>query len=184
MIKIPLETDRLMIRPWNLDQDVAAAFAIYGDPEVMKLIRPPAPNLDAMKTTLETRINEVQKRQNGTGFWAVVEKSTQEVVGGAVLQALPDQNSELTEDYEIGWQLRRQSWGKGYATEFGKKLIEYGFATLQLPCLFAVVHPENIRSQRVTERLGMQGMGITHRYYGGFEVLLFQLLNPNHEQNC
>lgn len=173
-MKIPLETDRLIIRPWHLEQDINFAFAIYGDPEVMRLIRPPAPDIETLKTTLTKRIEEAEQLPKGGGFWAVVEKLTDEVIGGAILQPLPERNHQLTEDYEIGWQLRQQSWGKGYATEFGKTLMEYGFKTLQLPYLLAVVHPENGRSQRVTQRLGMTPLGLTEPYYGGVKVLLFK----------
>lgn len=143
-----------------LEQDINFAFAIYGDPEVMRLIRPPAPDLETLKTTLTKRIEEAEQLPKGGGFWAVVEKLTDEVIGGAVLQPLPDRNHQLTEDYEIGWQLRRQSWGKGYATEFGKTLMEYGFKTLQLPYLLAVVHPENGRLQAdPTSTVGTQNRG-------------------------
>ncbi|MEQ8463257.1 MAG: GNAT family N-acetyltransferase [Coleofasciculus sp. E1-EBD-02] len=74
----------------------------------------------------------------------------------------------------MGWHFRRVSWGKGYATEAARGIIAYGFNTLQLPVLYAVVHPDNKRSIRVTQRLGMTPMGLTNRYYG-VQLLLFKL---------
>ncbi len=79
------------------------------------------------------------------------------------------------QNYEVGWHLKKASWGKGYATEAAKGIINYGFNVLQLPIIYAVVKPENHASVKVTQRLGMTPMGITNRYYNGVELLLFKL---------
>ena len=57
---------------------------------------------------------------------------------------------------ELGWALRRDAWGKGYATEAGRACIEWGFAELDVPYLTAMIHPRNARSIRVAERLGFE----------------------------
>jgi RimJ/RimL family protein N-acetyltransferase len=68
----------------------------------------------------------------------------------------------------------RDYWGQGYITEAAKVILEYGLITLQLPIIYAVVNPDNYRSIRVSERLGMQSMGLTNKYYDT-EALLFSI---------
>jgi len=57
---------------------------------------------------------------------------------------------------EVGWRLRREAWGKGFATEGGQAALEHGFDRLGLSEVIALVHPENARSAGVAERLGMR----------------------------
>ncbi|MGB7520093.1 MAG: GNAT family N-acetyltransferase, partial [Spirulinaceae cyanobacterium] len=78
----------------------------------------------------------------------------------------------------IGWHLRRRSWGQGYATEGAKKILEYGFDSLNLPVIYAITRAENKRSIRVMERLKMLPLGTTDKYYG-IKCSLFQLKPPN-----
>lgn len=77
--------------------------------------------------------------------------------------------------------MRRSYWGKGYATEAAREIIKYGFNVLHLLRIYSVVHPENHASVRVTQRLGMKPMGYTNEYYGGVEVLLFQIDSPKYK---
>lgn len=170
------ESDRLLIRPWQPRQDAPQALAIYGDPEVMRFIGQgkTQPNVEAMRKTLQKRLDLHASLNNGTGTWAVVERETSQIIGAILLVQLPDNTGKLTRDCEIGWHFRRSSWGQGYATEAATAIIEYGFRTLQLPVLYAIVNPKNMRSVRVTQRLGMTPLGLTNQYYG-VEALLFQL---------
>ena len=56
---------------------------------------------------------------------------------------------------EAGWRLARAQWGQGYATEAAQGWIDWGFATLGLAEIVAMVVPGNARSQAVMRRLGM-----------------------------
>jgi RimJ/RimL family protein N-acetyltransferase len=175
-MKTLFQTERLIVRPWNPPEDAASAFEIYGDPEVMRFIRPPEANLEAMRSRLQATLARYKERNNGTGSWAVMERETGQVVGCILLIQLPDNQEVPTSDYETGWHFRRASWGKGYATESGRGMLAYGFEVLRLPVLYAVVKPDNLASIRVTQRLEMQPMGLTRNYYG-VELLLFQREN-------
>ncbi len=117
---------------------------------------------------------------NGTGVWAIVEKATGQIAGTVILKQLPDNSGQPTQDYEVGWYLRRASWGKGYATEAARAAIDYGFTTLKLPVIYAVVNPNNQASIRVTQRLGMKPLGRTTKYYNA-EVELFELDANQHQ---
>ncbi|PLZ35868.1 GNAT family N-acetyltransferase, partial [Fischerella thermalis WC542] len=75
---------------------------------------------------------------NGTGLWAIALKDSREIVGTIILIQLRDEEENLTQDYEIGWHLKKSAWGKGYATEAAKAILDYGFNTLKLPVIYAI----------------------------------------------
>ena len=72
------------------------------------------------------------------------------MIGWAGLQYLPE--LEVT---EVGFLLDRSWWGKGYATEAARAALQFGFEDFKLKQIIALVHPENLASQRVIEKLGM-----------------------------
>jgi len=55
--------------------------------------------------------------------------------------------------FEIGWPLRTGHWGRGYATEAVNQCIRYAFTTLDRPHVISLIHPDNVRSIRVAERV-------------------------------
>ena len=65
---------------------------------------------------------------------------------------------------EIGWGLRPDRWGRGYATEAARAMGGFAFDRLAIPALLAVAVPENTASCRVMERLGMRFRGIEPWY--------------------
>lgn len=168
-----LETDRIRLRAWNPEAEAGQAIEIYGDPDVMRFIGHGQTVADAaaMQERLRQRNREIAELNDGSGFWAIEDKATGELVGTVILKQLPDGEGRSTDDWEVGWHLKRSAWGKGYATEAGRALLEYGFSDLQLPVIYAVANPENRASIRVMERLGMSSQGRTQKYYGEEGVL-------------
>ena len=94
------------------------------------------------------------------GAWAVVERSSDIPAGTVLLKPVPDGDGEV----EIGWHLHPDSWGKGLASEAARALLKRGLAD-GLPEVWAVTDPDNRRSAAVCFRIGMQLLGITHRWY-------------------
>ncbi|GEM_PF-205542 len=143
-----LETDRLLLRPYEA-ADEAAYLAMVSDPEVMRHL----PGGQAMSE--EQGRAAFQRRLSGADpqrrHFALVEKASGQVVGWAGLMPL-----EGTPDVEVYYGLRRDAWGKGYATEAARRLVRWGFEELHLPRVVAVVDPANARSVAVLHRLGMQ----------------------------
>ncbi|NMG05557.1 GNAT family N-acetyltransferase [Brasilonema sp. UFV-L1] len=169
------QTQRLIIRQWKPEADVAQAFEIYNNPEVVRFIGGKVEESEqTQRASLQRVIERYAQLNNGTGIWAIFEKQIGEIVGTILLKQLPDNEGKPTQDYEVGWHLKKAAWGKGYATEAGRGAIEYGFNILKLPVIYAVVKPENHDSIRVTQRLGMIPMGRTHKYYSA-ELELFKL---------
>jgi RimJ/RimL family protein N-acetyltransferase len=94
------------------------------------------------------------------GGWALETKDAGRIAGSVLLKPLPD-----SENIEVGWHLARHAWGNGYATEAATEAIRYGLEEVGLEVIYAVVFPDNTRSLKVCERLGMSYIGLTDDYY-------------------
>ena len=62
---------------------------------------------------------------------------------------------EVLPAIEVGWRLDPSAWGRGYATEAGRRALDEAFGTLRLPEVCSIIQPENAGSVRVAERLGL-----------------------------
>jgi ribosomal-protein-alanine N-acetyltransferase len=153
--RYPIETERLLLRPKTPD-DLAAMEALYDDPAVAQWLGGAIDGAER-KRRLDRHLKH--EREHGFSLWALVERASGEVVGQCGLQYL-DGGPEV----EVGWALLSLRWGRGYATEAAGAAVAFGFAELGLERLVAVILPENARSRRVAERLGMveDGRGIYH----------------------
>jgi RimJ/RimL family protein N-acetyltransferase len=94
--------------------------------------------------------------------WAVEEVSEPgRPIGSVMLRPLPPDE----EDVEVAWHLHPRVWGRGYATEIGRAAARRAFET-GIEEVFAIVRPGNQRSSAVAQRLGMEYVGRTDKYYG------------------
>jgi RimJ/RimL family protein N-acetyltransferase len=112
-------------------------------------------------TTAEMIERHRAQYARGLGFGAVVERTTGQFIGWNGLQnprrwMSMVMDPTLPEDtIEVGWTLRPESLGRGYATEAASAWLDYGFTTLGLTEIIAVHDPPNTASERVMDRLGM-----------------------------
>ncbi len=174
-----LKTERLILRPWTMD-DVGAAFRMYGDPEVTRYLGNSSfePSLESQAMNLEKVIEKYKVLgKEGFGFWAAEERETGEVVGAGLLKPLVLSEGHSPKDYpeiEVGWHVAQTHWSRGIATEIGRELVRHGFETVGLPEILAVAFPENAKSTRVMDKLGMTFIGATNRYYD-LEVVAYRI---------
>jgi RimJ/RimL family protein N-acetyltransferase len=148
----PLATPRLEIRPWAPDE--AEAFHdIWGDPEV--IFWGAAKDLAASRAAMERVTARCAGQPWPIAWHAVVERSSGSIVGDVLLQPAPYAPGDL----EAGWHFRRDAWGRGYATEAARALIDEAFARLPVERLTCVIMPSNQRSQRVAARVGFTRVG-------------------------
>lgn len=163
-----LETERLVIRPWTTDPaDLIRFVDLYSRPEVTRFLGSFLGYPDDVVGRWQDRMT-ADLRQ----VIAAIEVRATGVVAGTVLyKPLPGEHH-----MEVGWHLHPDSFGHGYATEAGRAVVERGFR-LGVPEVFAVVRPDNRKSQAVCRRLGMRHLGRTGRYYE-LELELFHLLAP------
>ena len=147
---IILETPRLILRHLVLD-DLDALFALYSDPEIRKYFP------DGVKSHEDTR-EELEWYLNGhpehpkIGLWATVHKETGKFIGRCGL--LPwEIDSRL--EIEVAYLLDKKFWHQGLATEAATGILAYAFDTLNLSRIICLMHPDNMASQRVAQRVGM-----------------------------
>ena len=143
-----LETERLVIRPWQPD-DRPAFTAVMSHPEVTQYVHGGKPYTEAEVDEWFAR-QARQIAEHGMCMGAIVEKATNRVVGLGGTQPLG-----TTGDLEIGWILARDAWGHGYATETGAAAMRHVLETLNRPRVVAIIDPGNEASKRVAARLGM-----------------------------
>jgi len=140
-----LETERLILRP-HVPADADALQAFLSDPVAMEFY-PAALDRAGVEEWIATNIERYHR--DGFGKWAMVLKSTSEVGGscGCALQEVEGRN-----EIEVGYNVRRDLWGRGYATEAARACIEYGFRELGAQRVISMIRPENVRSIRVAEK--------------------------------
>jgi len=149
-----LLTSRLILRPLDLN-DANDLFRLDSDPEVMRFLgNHLVESNEQVHIYLENIIH--QYNQNGIGRWAVVEKETGIFVGWAGLKFTDTLTNGYTNFYDIGYRLKPEFWGKGYATETTEAWIDYAKNNLNLKELFAITHIDNGASQNVLQKCGFK----------------------------
>ena len=144
-----IETARLIIRPPH-DGDRAPFAAMSADPDVMANL---GPLLDRAASDAALDRMTAAQATYGFAFWALEAKSDGAFIGLCGL--LPVHFDALpANSIEIGWRLRRASWGAGLATEAARAVLDWGFAR-GLPAIIAFTATRNLASQAVMQRLGM-----------------------------
>jgi RimJ/RimL family protein N-acetyltransferase len=99
------------------------------------------------------RFLEYHRRDPAAGFFAAIEKATGRFVGWFHLRPAED---SLPGETELGYRLRRDAWGKGYATEGSKALVRKAFEELGWHRVTAWTMTVNTRSRRVMEKAGLR----------------------------
>ena len=137
-----IETERLTLRPLDVEGDLDELVALNNDPEVMRFL-----DSGPRPATREQVRTYYRNRVTGGGWWAAFEKPTGRFVGW-----LSFHEAGFTPgDYELGYRLQRWAWGRGYATEGCRALIVHGFTELGVRRVSAETMAVNTRSRRVME---------------------------------
>lgn len=162
-----LSTERLVLRAWTLD-DVDFALDLYSRWEVQRFIGR-TPQVLTDRDEAVARVERFMALDHPVhGIWLLIERAGGRRLGTMLLQPIPASGPTLplrpSGDTEVGWHLHPDAWGHGYATEAAQRLLRHGVDG-GLAEIFAITYPENIPSQAVCRRLGMEHLGPTDRYY-------------------
>ena len=144
-----LRTERLRLRDWR-DEDHEAWAELCADHEVMRSLGRDA-GLNPSEAWREMAIFAGHWHLKGYGHWVLEELEGGALVGRAGLYRPPD-----WPDLEVGWTVARSRWGRGYAGEAGRAAIDWARTELGARHLISLIADENVRSQRVAEKLGMR----------------------------
>jgi len=95
---------------------------------------------------------------NGFTYYATEILASKEFIGMIGL-ARQEYETKFTPAIDIGWRLKRDAWGKGYATEGAKRCLEYAFNKLNINKIIAVCTIKNQKSENVMKKIGMTKIG-------------------------
>lgn len=128
-------------------EDEDPIFRNFSDEEVVRFVMPPLQNRAEARDLLAGLINGFVKQEQI--FWAITLKEN-----GAFLGTVSYEGFRSDARGEIGYDLGRAYWGKGYMREALEEVIRYGFEDLGLREIEALIDPRNTRSIRQVEKLG------------------------------
>lgn len=145
-----LKTKRLILRRFT-DADIDHLYELDNDPQVMRYINGGTP---VSRTVIENDILPLflhfDDQKPICGFWAAVDRDALHFLGW--FSARPTDNDALL---ALGYRLRRDAWGQGYATEGVRALIDKAFAQPGVQRLVATTYEKNLASIRVLEKAGL-----------------------------
>jgi len=160
-----LETARLILREMSLE-DLDFVAAMLADPAVMRYY-PKCYSRDEASAWVQRQIDRYARY--GHGLWLALEKTTGQPVGqvGLVVQTVRG-----VEEREVGYLVHRPFWRRGLATEAARACRDYALTVLNSPRVIALVRPENLPSQGVAQKIGLQPQpGLVQ--HGGYEHIVF-----------
>ncbi len=165
-LSYPIATPRLVLTPFTGD-DGDALYLMESDPAVKRFTGGTLTRTET-EELLQGFITKVTA--TGLGAVAIKKKTTGELIGLCGL--IVEENVG-----EIFFGLVHQAWGQGFGSEACQGLIQAGFEQLALSHVIATVDPENVRSIRLLERLGMRLVGgaVAAAQNGG---LVYELVAP------
>ena len=148
-----LTSERLRLRPVT-KRDFSAIATMDSDPSVMRYLC-----LNSLVPSYEQALEEAHyllelRAPSGGGTWAITCRTTQTFFGWVWVVLLGD-----VPYIDFGYRLAPRFWGYGYATEAGRQVTRHAFWELGIPYLTAVIHPLNLASVRVAEKVGLSFAG-------------------------
>jgi RimJ/RimL family protein N-acetyltransferase len=157
-MEVFVETARLVLRRFTRD-DLDLIVELDSDAEVKRYIDNGADvDRDELTEMLEWWLGYYD-RFAGYGFWAAIDKETGDFLGWFHLR--PGEGAGPMEP-ELGYRLRREKWGQGYATEGSRALIDEAFADLSAERVYASTMVANVASRRVMEKSGLRYVRTFH----------------------
>ncbi len=147
-----LETERLLLRRFT-PADADHLYALDNDPAVMRYINGGTPTLrDVIEKAILPGFLPAAGEEPCFGFWAAMEKESGDFIGWFSLRRTDDDPGTAY----LGYRLHKAAWGRGYATEGARGVVDNGFDASALARVIATTYEENLASQRVLEKLGMR----------------------------
>lgn len=163
---LELSSERLHLAPLS-NSDLDLSLEMFTDPEVVEFVC----DLMTEEEIRKEMPTWIKRGGNGCiGIWCISDLKTGEKYGSALLLPLPideeDTNYDLVVpnempkcEVEIGFCLKRSAWGKGFATEACKRLLQFAFEESPLAEVVATFEDENVVSKKVLEKAGLINRG-------------------------
>lgn len=141
-----LTTERLLLRMLQ-HSDFEEYAAIHMDAEVTRFTM--RKQLDRIESWRHMATIVGHWHLRGFGMWGVFERETGRLAGRVGFH-----QPEGWPDFELGWTIGREFWGKGYAPEAARRCLAFAFTEMQRDHVISLIDPENTSSIRVAEKIG------------------------------
>jgi RimJ/RimL family protein N-acetyltransferase len=145
---IVFETPRLILRRMTID-DSPLILQLNSDPDVVKYVHEQVLTEEEQARKIITEII-LPQYENNLGRWAMITKAGNEFIGWCGLKYRADRD-----EIDLGYRLKKEAWGKGYATEAARHTLDHGFTIPGVELITGRAHKENIASLKVLEKIGM-----------------------------
>jgi uncharacterized protein (TIGR00290 family) len=164
-----IETERLYLRELVLE-DAQELSKVLSDPESMQFYPEPF-SREKVERWIEWNITNY--KANNHGLWAVILKDGEKFIGdcGITMQTIEDETVP-----EIGFHILKDYWNNGYATEAALACKQYAFEEMKYPHVFSYTTINNIASQKVASKIGMQPYKVFEK--NGEEQIVQVAMNP------
>lgn len=163
-IPIPQHTDRLLFRPLDL-RDAPLLDQILGDADTMRHYPAPIPPA-AVRNWIQRSVDSYAK--HGFGLWALVLKESGALIGQCGISMQHIDGEQLP---EIGYHVDKAHWNRGLATEAAMACLDFGLNELQLPGIYIHTYVQNLPSQRVALKIGMEEWKTYPKRLKGFDLV-------------
>jgi ribosomal-protein-alanine N-acetyltransferase len=171
-MNLVFESERLLFKPPEAS-DLDLVVEQWTDPDVIRYVG----GKTYTREELEEDMPIIVRRCAGgcIGIWTLVDKLTKEKIGTAILLPMPIElddtdwdlvvGEQIPEgDIEIGYVLKKDEWGKGYATEACRRLLKFAFEESPLEEIVASIDTKNTASRNVLEKSGLSDVGLIQAY--------------------
>lgn len=159
-----MRTERLNIRLYRKDEKQKVV-DLFTDADVMRHVDEGVLTGDVADSLWKKLVEDFYP--NGiTTIFGVFAGEDESYIGHCSIRPRPAK----TEEWEIGYILKKEAWGKGFATEIAARLIRFGFEELNLPEIFATIDEDNLNSVKVAEKAGMRFERFEYDAQGRFLV--------------
>jgi RimJ/RimL family protein N-acetyltransferase len=151
MAEIAAETERLRLRTWD-PEDLDEFIRHTNTEGVMRWLGGVWP-----RERHEAAFGRIEKyqREFGHTFWIVERKSDGALLGFCGLKRVNSDGAPNPGDFEVGWRLREDAWGQGYAKEAAIASLDLAFGKFGAPHVVALTVNQNEASQGLMKRLSM-----------------------------
>ncbi|OAB25566.1 GNAT family acetyltransferase [Paenibacillus macquariensis subsp. defensor] len=153
-----LHTERLHLRKMKVS-DSSSLFKIWSDPDVTKFMNVSCFTNENQAKEMITLLDDLSQDSKAIRF-SIIKIESNEIIGSCGFNSLDFENAKA----EIGYDIAKSFWGRGYASEAIYSLLDYAFSSLKMNRIEAKVEPENVNSIKLLQKLNFTFEGILRQY--------------------
>ncbi|NOU92503.1 GNAT family N-acetyltransferase [Paenibacillus sp. LMG 31456] len=153
-----LHTERLHLRKMKVS-DSSSLFKIWSDPDVTKFMNVSCFTNENQAKEMITLLDDLSQDSKAIRF-SIIKIESDEIIGSCGFNSLDFENAKA----EIGYDIAKSFWGRGYASEAIYSLLDYAFSSLKMNRIEAKVEPENVKSIKLIQKLNFTFEGTLRQY--------------------